>query len=101
MPASVCSFRNSQRGLTRNVSSFVILILSFGDRTASLAQAERSRCSQPKAAATPLEAKSPRSRERRERVRWAGAGVKDRFNKWREKGRESSGLVAAGMGAIF
>ena len=31
MPASVWIFRKSQRGLTRKVSSFVILILSLGE----------------------------------------------------------------------
>ena len=37
MPASVCTFRNSQRGLTRKVSSLVIFIADRGETGASFA----------------------------------------------------------------
>src|SRR5262245_49663135 len=64
MPALVCTFRNSQRGFTRKVSSLVTLRLSFGEMGAALAAA--GRCAAASNAATPTPPNAPAITDRRE-----------------------------------
>src|SRR5438876_10322914 len=70
MPALVWTFRNSQRGLTRNVSNFVILSGSFWGIGASLPTRSWAAASSWEKAAHPRLAKAPARTERRLTAPW-------------------------------